>query len=232
MRRLLLAALLLPAAAPADTPRTDVAALLRVAGDRLAEQLRHAHPGLTRVETMPVGLTPRLPADADDAVPRVTPDSGLSRRARVWLDIRRRGQPVASIPVWFEVRAYRMAAVVSRPLRPKEAMRAGDITVQEREVAGLGDVLTSDRLDPEMRARRYLRAGQVLRSTDLEPQPPVVATQPVTVRVLSGSIVIETTGIAEQEGRVGDTIRVRNPNSEASFLAQVTNASQVEVVDR
>jgi flagella basal body P-ring formation protein FlgA len=233
MYRLMLAMILLmPVVLPADMLRPDAKTIVHSASEQLAEQLRAAHPGYSRIEVIPVGAMPRLPASANEVVTRMPSELRLRNRVCIWLDVRQRARVVKSIPVWFEVRAYKSVPVTARALRPKEALRAPDVLLQEREIAGLQDTLM-DGLPPSgSRARRYLAAGSMLRAADLEPLPPVLSSQRVAVRVVTGSVVIETTGIAEQEGWPGDTIRIRNASSDTSFSAQVTNDSRVEVVTR
>jgi len=233
MSRLILAMILLmPAVLPADMLRPDGKTIVHKAGEQLAEQLRAVHPGYSRIEVTPVGAMPRLPVSANEVVTRVPPELRLRNRVCIWLDVRQHARVTKSIPVWFEVRAYKSIPVTVRALRPKEALQESDVMLQEREVAGLQDTLM-DGLPPSgLRTRRYLTAGSMLRSADLEPLPPVLSSQRVAVRVVTGSVVIETSGIAEQEGWRGDTIRIRNASSDASFSAKVASDSRVEVVTR
>jgi len=233
MYRLMLAMILLmPAALPADMLRPDAKTIVHRAGEQLAEQLRVAHSGYSRIEVNPVGAMPRLPVSASEVVARTPSELRMRNRICIWLDVRQPARVVKSVPVWFEVRAYKSIPVTVRALRPKEALHEPDVMLQEREVAGLQEPLMNGLPPSGLRTRRYLAAGSMLRAADLEPMPPVQSSQRVAVRVVTGSVVIETTGIAEQEGWMGDTIRIRNASSDASFSAQVANDSRVEVVTR
>ncbi len=55
-------------------------------------------------------------------------------------------------------------------------------------------------------------------------QAPLVikAGQTVTVQVISGSVLLSVNAVAQQAGRIGDTILLTNPSSGRRFSAQVT----------
>lgn len=228
-RVLLLMTLLPPTLSLADSLHATKTIVQR-ANEQLVEQLRAAHPGYTRIEVTSVGATPRLPASATGVDVRIPSINPLRNRVCVWLDVRHNARAVKSVPVWFHVRAYKSVPVTTRALRPKEALQVSDVSLQEREIAGLQEGLLEALPSSGIRTRRYLAAGHLLQNADLEPLPPVLSSQRVAVRVIAGSVVIETTGIAEQEGWPGDTIRIRNASNDASFSAQVANGSRVEVV--
>jgi len=55
-----------------------------------------------------------------------------------------------------------------------------------------------------------------------------MAQQTVAVRVVSGPVVIATTAVAEQEGYLGQVIRVRNQTNTERYMVLVTGNQQVE----
>lgn len=233
MRRLLLAsAMLLTTAASADTTRHDGEEIVRLASDSLSAQVRARHPELTRFEVVPIGRMSRVRPAGDALVPRLLTDRRLGHRVRVWVDVMQGGLRVASVPVWFSLHTYRSTLIATHSLRPKQPVQSGDVTQVEHEVTGADDMLSDIQGVDGKRVKRYVPVGAALRASDLEVIPAVLSEQKVAVHVVAGSFDIETTGIAEQEGRLGETILVRNPSSDTSFRAQVTSRNRVEVVTR
>jgi flagella basal body P-ring formation protein FlgA len=60
----------------------------------------------------------------------------------------------------------------------------------------------------------------------------VTRNQAVRVRVAFGAVSIETTAVANGDGRPGDVIRVRNPETDKTYLARVAGPGLVEVLSR
>ncbi|MDD2704970.1 MAG: flagella basal body P-ring formation protein FlgA, partial [Acidocella sp.] len=50
----------------------------------------------------------------------------------------------------------------------------------------------------------------------------VKAGQTIAVQVLSGGVILSVNAVADQSGRIGDTILLTNPSSGRHFSAQVT----------
>lgn len=233
MRGLLLAsALLLTNVGSADSARLEGGEMARIAGDFLAAAVRSRHPELTRVEVNPVGNAARARVTGDALLPRLPEGLRLTRRVCVWVDVMQGGRRVDSVPLWFALRAYRTTLVALHPLRPKQPVLPGDVVRQEHAVTLSDDALSEVAAVAGNRVKRYLRAGAVLHARDLEAIPAVLSDQPVAVHMVSGSFDIETTGVAEEEGRLGEMIRVRNPSSGTSYQATVTSINRVEVVSR
>lgn len=72
-------------------------------------------------------------------------------------------------------------------------------------------------------------AGQVLQRPMLVPAPVVRSGEPVTITVRAGGLQVQTKGVAAQAGRVGDLIRVINPDSGRRLSARVVGPGVVEV---
>ena len=100
------------------------------------------------------------------------------------------------------------------------------ISWEEREISGRELlVLSSD----DLRARRRLRQGSVLRDGDLEPVPMVEKGARVSIEVYFGKTCVKVSGIASRDGWLGQTIPVENMTSKKTVLAVVTGPGRVEV---
>jgi len=229
MKRLLIALLVWPVSASAEGPRPDADALARRAADQLVSALRARQESELRIEAVPVSVSQRLSRFGADAIVRLPSDLTLRNRMCAWVEQPGRRERVA---VWFKVRAIKAVPVLARDLRARERVRDADIRVEERDIAGLRHPAVLPEAAVGKRVTRYLAAASILTTSDLEQLPAVLASQQVAVRVVTGSVVIETTGIAEEEGRRGDTIRVRNAAGDGVFHARVASEKKVEVITR
>lgn len=74
-----------------------------------------------------------------------------------------------------------------------------------------------------------LPEGQVIRAQMVVLAPVVRSGEPVTITVRSGGLEVQTRGVAAQAGRLGDVIRVVNPDSGRRMSARVVGPASVEV---
>lgn len=202
------------------------------AREALERHVRGRYAGLTRVDAVPVALTKPVTLPKGELSLTVRPLRGetLSKRVCVWVDVRVNGVAATSLPIWFAVNAYRPAMVAVRSLARHDRLNGGDLRVEERDIAGLSaEAVAADTVVASWRARQPIMAGQVLLKSDVEPAPSVSRNQAIQVHVVSGGVVIETSGIAMQEGRVGDRVAVRNPDSQKEYLAKIISEGVVMV---
>jgi flagella basal body P-ring formation protein FlgA len=207
----------------------DQQRLAQLAADALRAELA---PRYAKLEIAQVG-EPRaltLPPAAQLRARAVS--APLARRMPVWIDIEVEGRAFGAVPVWFAVSAWQAVAVASADLAEGTLLRAGDLALEMREVAESGKVL--DRLPAEngFRLRHALARGTPLAQGALEAVTAVGRNQPVTVRIATGNIAIESTAIALADGRVGDTVKVKNANSSEPFLATVVAPAVVSINPR
>lgn len=201
------------------------------------ERLLAAHPELSRVELTLIGQ-PVFPAGS--VVDRSRPvemdaSPGTSARAGIRVPVVAAGGRARVLRLWFKVAAFRQVMVSLATVRVGELVPPTMVTMAERDVAGLrgepwASPPTAD--TPPWRARRHLVTGSILTDADIEIAPPVRRAQAVRVRVVAGPIVIETTGVAEQDGRLGERITVREPGGRESYAATVASAGTVNVEAR
>lgn len=200
--------------------------LVRLAADALQAELagRHDKVAISQVgEARALTLPPA-------AAFRVRPVGGaVSRRMAVWIDIEVDGRPFAAVPVWFSVEAWKAVPVAKADLAAGSMLRAGDLVMEPRDVAQAGKVMESMPAETGVRLRHALVRGMPVAESALEPTTAISRNQAVAVRIAAGSIVIETAGIAQANGRVGDMVKIRNPGSSEIFLATVLEPGVVSV---
>ena len=72
-----------------------------------------------------------------------------------------------------------------------------------------------------LQLRRALEPGTVLTAAHVQPRPSVSRDDRVTVRVVQGTVTIETTGRALSDARIGELIKVSSTTSIEPYTARV-----------
>jgi flagellar basal body P-ring formation protein FlgA len=121
------------------------------------------------------------------------------------------------------------AAVLVRAMARGEIVKAGDVATERRPKAELGpDPVASDAA-VGLAARRGLRAGQPLRSTDLMKPEVVQRNEPVTLVYEMPGMMLTIRGKATESGAVGDLVNVVNMQSKRTVQGTVTGPGRVTV---
>jgi flagella basal body P-ring formation protein FlgA len=137
--------------------------------------------------------------------------------------------PAWTLYVTVTVAQSEAVVVAARPLTAGQAIGPGDVTLTREPVA-----LYAGRqvfYDPSQligsQAVMSLAAGAIMVSQDIDEPVVVKAGQTVTVDVISGGVTISIDAMADETGRVGDTILLTNPTSGRRFSALVTATGPV-----
>jgi len=140
------------------------------------------------------------------------------------------GKHYRTIPVWFRVSATADVLVSKESLDSQQALSAVLFEQQRMDIASLGrppvDPSTNLQL---LRIRRSLPQGSVLLAGDVEQTPPVARNQEVALKIVAGSITIETQATALSDAKIGKSVRVKNLRSGEEFLANVVAPGMAEV---
>ena len=136
-----------------------------------------------------------------------------------------------SIYVPVKVEIYRPIVVASSPVARGTPLRADHLQLQEIDIARLrGSYYT----DPDqligMEAKRVLNSNQVILSTHLNPPLMIKKGDAVLVSASTTTLTVKMPGIAQQDGRQGQQIRVKNKQSQRTVHARVVAPGQVQVV--
>ena len=117
-----------------------------------------------------------------------------------------------------------------RRLMPDQALQAGDLRLEERDLADIsGNYFTAVSEAVLYVPARTIKPGAVL--TPINMQPPVMIETGAAVTIVAdvNGIQVKTEGQALEKGRAGEVIRVRNVNSRTIVQARVIDASTVQV---
>lgn len=157
------------------------------------------------------------------------PPAADPSRAVLWHGVVRTAEG-RSYPVWARVRitfpCTRLVAAETLPAgRPIEA---GQIAEQRFQSCLIEDALSLSTAEVEGKVpKRTIRRGAVISRSWLEPAPEVERGQTVQVEAVYGGVRLSTTARAESSGRIGQQIRVKNPDSGRVFRAVVSGKSTV-----
>jgi flagella basal body P-ring formation protein FlgA len=98
-------------------------------------------------------------------------------------------------------------AVLQQPVARGERIEASDFTTEARAPAAARGALTIEHASG-MEATRNLQAGTVVRQSDVMRPQLVHRGEPVTIRIVSGKLVITAAGRALGGGSAGEAVRV------------------------
>ena len=98
-------------------------------------------------------------------------------------------------------------AVLARPVAKGERIEAGDFAMEARTPASARGALTIEGA-AGMEANRNLAAGNIVRSSDVMRPQLVRRGEPVSIRIVSGALVISAAGRALSGGGKGEPVRV------------------------
>ena len=201
--------------------RVAAAALTDAAARALFAQLQGQADVLS---LQPVGALEAIsvPAGALGLSARVPAPDRLARRMSALVDVSVDGTVYTTVVAWFSVRAQRPALLAQVALRPGDALRAGDFRRQTVDVADAsGQALPASLSLDGLQLRRALEPGTVLTAAHVQPRPSVSRDDRVTVRVVQGTVTIETTGRALSDARIGELIKVSSTTSIEPYTARV-----------
>lgn len=158
------------------------------------------------------------------------PDDGALRgRVPLAVTLERDGRVLArgAAEVIVEVLSERLVA--ARTLERGEIVAAEDL---ERRPLETGERAGAP-LDPAAlvgkRTRRRVPQGAAWRADWVERAPLVTRGQPVRLRYESAGLRIDASGVARDEGRAGDLVRVQNPASRRELRGRVAADGSVHV---
>lgn len=144
---------------------------------------------------------------------------------RVPFNVRRYAgdQLVGEHRVVVNVSVRRSVVVAQRDVQRRQTITSADVKLESRWIeAATADGLGSINDALGMTASRRLRAGQVLDADAIEPRRVVQRGQLITVRAISGGLVIKTVGRSMEDGYQGQLIEVRNDKTREKFHVRVS----------
>lgn len=172
-----------------------------------------------------------LPTDVENsvAVSGINFNAASSRFAAI-LVAPADGPPLVERTVYGTVYEMAQVPVPSRLISAGEVVSAADLQWQPVQIARLANnSLTDAQQVVGHMAKRPLKAGQVLRSSDLALAPAVKKNDLVRVVVQTGQMTLSVQGKVLQDAAIGQTVRVLNVTSNRQLSGTVLDGGTVAV---
>ena len=118
--------------------------------------------------------------------------------------------------------------IVVRPVSRGDLLTREDLGLQTLSRSGSGGFTDIDELVGR-RAKKSLRTGLVVHDRHLQPDWMVHAKQSVSVVNNTGGIQVTTAGIALENGRLGDLVKVRNLSSNSILHGFVAGTKKISI---
>lgn len=145
------------------------------------------------------------------------------------------GRQTLDVPVVLDVRHFDNVVIATKEIQRGQLIAKPDLYFDRREVTTLfGYCSTSENLIGT-KAKRAIGAAQMVRQADVEvagrPNEPFLVKRRDRVKLIGRTEVLLVTVVGEalQDGRVGEVIKVKNVDSNATVHGRVLNATEVEV---
>jgi len=207
-------------------------------------------PGADLVAAGKEELLAQAPASADETIAtcsRVPPDmvlpegalelrtealgsvAGASRLVKITALVD--GQPCSSQTICYRLQRFAQVLVAHKQIERGQSIADDDVAVERRQVTATGSDAPYDRAAelPGLRARRTLRAGDMLTRSSVEQAPAVKRGDKVWVIAICGVIRITAEAIACADAPAGSRVRLKNPTSGETFEAQIDSEGRVFV---
>jgi flagella basal body P-ring formation protein FlgA len=229
-------------------------AVERAAREALVRMLQRPMEDVSITLAEPIALDLAQIADLEAPLVKAEPHSpsnGLGR-AQIDVSIYAHGERRLSFPVYFDAKLQQRVAVCRAALKQGETLTQQNIYADRRPVdTANGTVALYDSVLGK-KAIRAMPAGQVIGNLDVEVgttandtsvaiRPRAATTvndasfvirprQAVKMVLRVGSTSITATGEAMQEGRIGETILVKDVDSKKIMAGRITGPDAVEVI--
>ena len=155
--------------------------------------------------------------------------AGLLGSRRFTLICRVDGRVVRNLSVSGKLQAVADVVTARHNLRRGQIVSDADVAVTRLDISKLRDPLFSVDDVVGKRVARALRRGQVVQAKNLDIPPLIKKGNLVKIVASRGALLLTATGIARQDGRMGDVIKVTNASSHKTVLGKITGPDRVEV---
>ncbi len=145
------------------------------------------------------------------------------------------GKPSFDVQVLLDVRHFDDVVLATKTLERGRTISAADVYVDRQDVTELADYCSNADQLIGATTKRSVRSLLPLRKGDVEPVEKsanaILIRRRDRVKMIAnaGAVSVIMTGEAMQEGRAGETIRLRNVDSNATVQGRVTGANEVEI---
>ena len=142
----------------------------------------------------------------------------------------RKGKILKRVKIWGYIEAKVPVVVLKRPVLNKAILSEEDITLELKPFSRLPqDVILNKESAIGKQVRMSLKAGTVLRYSHIQ-RPVIIKRNQIVYIVARGhNFIVRAKGVALQDGREGERIKVKNLSSKKVLWGKVISSEEVEV---
>jgi len=152
-------------------------------------------------------------------------------RVPLTLRVYENNRPVSTERLFVDVAVRRSVAVAAKTLHRGQIITESDLTTSTQ---WLDSSRTRPVTEPSkivgQQTARLVRSGQIIENRDVRSPVVVKRGQLITVRALSGGLVVRTVARAKGDGAVGDVISVRNVRTRDEYQVEVCGPQEAILV--
>jgi len=128
------------------------------------------------------------------------------------------------------IRKFDRVGVTRRLMARNEIISDGDVEMEMREVTSIKRSTFKRHYDLiGKRLKRAIGEGRIITNDMVESQPVIKKGDRVDVMLVNKNLTMILTGIAKEDGWIGDRIRIRKNNDRNELKARVKSAGVVEI---
>jgi len=140
------------------------------------------------------------------------------------------GKIQKNVDVSFEIIVFKKVIMAIRTIRRDEMLTPSNVRLVRREIkSNTLDALSDPSRVIGMVASRNLQPQDIIKESYIKMPYLVRRREMVKVRLSSGALNIQTTGIAAENGCLGQYIKIKNPDSKKVFFGKVIGIREVGV---
>lgn len=144
--------------------------------------------------------------------------------------VTRDGRIFESGQVSLRIHKFAEVLVAQTALRRHDLPSETQFSLQRMDITSLLEQpVTAFETIEGLRMRRNLAKGQILTTSAVEPVPDIEVGREVSIQCSNDLFTIATTGTAQQSGRIGEVIRVKNRTSGMLVQARILDNSTVAI---
>ena len=220
-----------------------IAILLLLGGERTVvttdefrgaiDRYLRAHPAADGVEreteykSLPKDLT--LPKGEYELRVSLSQPLAAKGHCGIPVELLRNGAVERTILCSVLLRTYENVYVLIRPFEKNEMIDPSFLIVRRVETTTMDDAIPATADLSGLRTKRMVKENSVLQRSIIEQLPVVHRDQRVSLLVRTSSITIGASGIAKEDGRVGDEIVVQRSGSKETVRGTVVGPSVVHI---
>jgi flagella basal body P-ring formation protein FlgA len=140
------------------------------------------------------------------------------------------GMKGGSVQVMAGIEIVKPVLSAARTIKAGSMLTKDDFEVINKNTAGLNfSPVTSVTSVEGRQAAKVIQKGKILGRQDVTDAPDIATGNLVTIICTDDTMKLSTDGRAEESGRIGETIKVRNLKSKKLIMARVVDNNTVEV---